>query len=244
MPERAHPAALIEAFDDVSTRQALSDALGGFCAWSGLPWYALGPLRPAWRFGPESLTNFPAEWRRRYDRAALGRQDPVIAAVTRRVGPVDWREIAESAALTSAEADTLALAAAHGLRGGVSMAVHLPGKRELLVSFAGSQQRRTEPSVTAAAWMVAAQACNCWRRLEPAPPPIATRPLTRRQRECLVLVAQGKSDWDIGQILGLSDQTVHAYIGAIRSRYGSAKRVQLVVRALFEGQLSFDDVLS
>jgi DNA-binding CsgD family transcriptional regulator len=44
--------------------------------------------------------------------------------------------------------------------------------------------------------------------------------LCPRQVECIALVAQGKSDWEIGQILGLSRDTVHEYVESARRRYG------------------------
>ena len=39
---------------------------------------------------------------------------------------------------------------------------------------------------------------------------------------CLLLAMQGKSDWDIGQILGLSPETVNQHFDMARSRFGVA----------------------
>jgi LuxR family quorum-sensing system transcriptional regulator CciR len=66
--------------------------------------------------------------------------------------------------------------------------------------------------------------------------------LTQRQLDCLVLVGRGKSDWDISQLLGISDQTVHQHVEAAKKRFGVASRTQMVVRALFESQLTFSDL--
>jgi LuxR family quorum-sensing system transcriptional regulator CciR len=44
-------------------------------------------------------------------------------------------------------------------------------------------------------------------------------------------------------LLGLSGGTVHKYLEAAKTRYGVATRTELVVRALFDGQLSFADVM-
>jgi hypothetical protein len=35
--------------------------------------------------------------------------------------------------------------------------------------------------------------------------------MRRRQLECIVLVAQGKSDWEVGRLLGLSKSTARIY---------------------------------
>jgi LuxR family quorum-sensing system transcriptional regulator CciR len=74
----------------------------------------------------------------------------------------------------------------------------------------------------------------------PACPPS----LTPRQRDCVVLVARGKSDRQIGEILGISNQTVHKHVESAKQRYAVATRVELVVRALFMSQLSLTEIVS
>ena len=59
----------------------------------------------------------------------------------------------------------------------------------------------------------------------------------------LVSPARGKSDWEIARILGLSHETVTEYLKRARERYGVSKRTLLVVQALFDGAISFTDVL-
>ena len=56
--------------------------------------------------------------------------------------------------------------------------------------------------------------------------------LSQRERECLKWAAAGKSDWEIGAILSLSEKTVNAYIERAKHKVGGATRVQAVVIAL------------
>jgi LuxR family quorum-sensing system transcriptional regulator CciR len=74
-------------------------------------------------------------------------------------------------------------------------------------------------------------------------PPVDRRPLSGRQLDCLVLAAQGKSDSVIAQLLGISPETVHQHIETAKRRYGVATRTQLVVRALFDNQITFADTM-
>ncbi|KAF0178770.1 MAG: LuxR family transcriptional regulator [Hyphomonadaceae bacterium] len=67
--------------------------------------------------------------------------------------------------------------------------------------------------------------------------------LTSRQLDCITLVARGKGDWEIGRLLEISKETVHKHIQAAMKRYEVTTRTQLVVRALYRSQISFDDVL-
>ena len=70
--------------------------------------------------------------------------------------------------------------------------------------------------------------------------PIALSP---RQIDCIALVAQGKTDWEIAQILNLSRDTVHEYVETARRRYGVRRRTQLVLRAVRDGHLNIDTLL-
>ena len=68
--------------------------------------------------------------------------------------------------------------------------------------------------------------------------------LSRRERQCLELAAQGKSDWAVGRILGISERTVHHHIERAKHRLGVATRVQAIVQALFARHISFGDVMA
>jgi DNA-binding CsgD family transcriptional regulator len=63
----------------------------------------------------------------------------------------------------------------------------------------------------------------------------ARRPLTRRQVECLQWIAEGKSAWDISQILNLSQYTVNEHLAAARRSLGVKTTTQAVVRAVQSG---------
>lgn len=60
-------------------------------------------------------------------------------------------------------------------------------------------------------------------------------PLTARQREVLALCAQGKSDWEIAQVLDISPATAHEHIEAAKKKLGVRTRVQAAVLAAQKG---------
>lgn len=55
-------------------------------------------------------------------------------------------------------------------------------------------------------------------------------PLTQREAECLKLVAQGKTDGEIGQILAISPRTVRFHVGNAKTKLGVATRIQAVAK--------------
>jgi DNA-binding CsgD family transcriptional regulator len=67
--------------------------------------------------------------------------------------------------------------------------------------------------------------------------------LSPRERQCLELAAQGKSDWVSSRILGLSERTVHNHVENAKRRLQVATRMQAVMHALAGQQISLGDVV-
>jgi len=57
----------------------------------------------------------------------------------------------------------------------------------------------------------------------PKPKPAEKSPLTGREAQCLAWVSEGKSDWDISEILSISQWTVHEHIERAKSKLGCAR---------------------
>jgi LuxR family quorum-sensing system transcriptional regulator CciR len=72
----------------------------------------------------------------------------------------------------------------------------------------------------------------------------AQQRLSPRQLDCVILAGRGKSDRDVGQLLGISGQTVHQHMEEAKRRYHVATRQQLIVRALFDSQITFADLIN
>ena len=62
--------------------------------------------------------------------------------------------------------------------------------------------------------------------------------LSRRQVECLSWAEAGKSAWETGQILGISQRTVEKHLEQAYAALGVRTRIQAVVRARQLGLLN------
>ena len=60
----------------------------------------------------------------------------------------------------------------------------------------------------------------------------STGPLTEREREVLTWVAQGKSAWEIGEILHITKRTVDEHAASAYRKLGAVNRVQAVAIAI------------
>lgn len=75
---------------------------------------------------------------------------------------------------------------------------------------------------------------------DPSDRPPTPDPLTKREAEVLLLVAQGLSNQDIARKLHISDPTVRSHVSNIMSKLHLATRIQAALYALREGLVSLD----
>ncbi len=75
------------------------------------------------------------------------------------------------------------------------------------------------------------------RRQGRSGPVEAARPacLTARELECLAWAAQGKSEWEMSRILGISEHTAEKHLINARVKLGAVNRVHAVAMALRRG---------
>jgi LuxR family transcriptional regulator, quorum-sensing system regulator CciR len=195
------------------------------------------------------LADLPPGW-----TGAARSHDAVLATAAQSYAPFLWSDISRLIALTQGQRDFMDAAHNAGIGAAVTISIHRSRGADAAGSysdFAGCCSFMMKSGVPlplgslAAAHYVGAMAFDGAENLRRArsgdlrPGPR----LTPRQRDCVVLAAQGKSDWEIGQLLGISDSTVHKHIEDAKRRFGVSTRIQLVVRSLFDARLSFDDVM-
>ncbi|QEX23041.1 hypothetical protein FRZ61_29760 [Hypericibacter adhaerens] len=61
--------------------------------------------------------------------------------------------------------------------------------------------------------------------------------LTPRERDCLAYVAEGKSDWEIAKILGISQVTAKFHVDNARRKLGAVNRAHAVARFVSWGMM-------
>ena len=61
--------------------------------------------------------------------------------------------------------------------------------------------------------------------------------LTDREHDCLAFVAEGKTDWEIANLLGISEATTRFHLNNARKKLGAVNRAQAVARFAMLGLL-------
>lgn len=190
------------------------------------------------------LHDYPDEWVEYFDRHRLGVSDPIHRASQVTSIGFDWRQLGGLIPLTEGDRRVLALAREHGLASGFTVPANVPGEAHGSCSFVGASGIALPHEVFPVAQLAGAFAFEAARRIwQMRSGSVPPRPfVTDRQRDCLIWVARGKTDWEISRILGVSQETVVQHIKQARERYGVQKRTSLLIRTLFDGTISFADI--
>lgn len=112
---------------------------------------------------------------------------------------------------------------------GLVVPVHANGSLAWYVAFAGA---RPDLSSGVTAMMSCAAHAGYLRFRELIQPGKSEGPLTEREAECLQLVAQGKTDSEIGGILRISPRTVRFHVGNAKTKLGVTTRIQAIAKRL------------
>ncbi|MEI9851292.1 MAG: LuxR family transcriptional regulator [Sphingomonas sp.] len=194
-----------------------------------------------------AISNYPMGWIEMFFAKNFNHFDPVLRAARRTAIGFRWSDIPKLIPLTPKQLRVLEAGKRSGIADGYTVPTNIPGEATGSCNFAVPPSMPLPERNLPMAHMIGGfgyeAARQLWmrqvgivRRAEPAR-------LTPRQHDCLVLVAQGKTDWEIATVLGLKESTVNGYIDDAKAVLGVTRRSQMVTRALFEGHLCLSEAL-
>lgn len=191
------------------------------------------------------LVNYPRNWVDAFEEGRLYAADPIHRASHTTTIGFAWSKVGAMISLHPRDHAVLAAARSAGLGDGFTIPAHVPGEVNGSCSFAMRNGEELDEEQLPLVQLVGSFAFEAARKIARATiAPIAAAPqLTERQIECVALVARGKTDWEIAKILGVGAETVTQHLKDARDRYGVTKRTMLAIRALFDGAISFTDIL-
>ena len=191
-----------------------------------------------------ALSDYPDAWLQTYINRNLAADDPVLIASKQAHIGFCWSEIPEMIELTPHHLQQMREARAAGLGDGFTVPSNRPGLTNGSCHFVVRPERELPRSALLLAELVGIHAFHAARQIVERmhAKHVERAKLSPRQLDCIELVGRGKTDWEIAKILSISPATVKDYLDDARKKYGVTKRVQVVLRAVFEGQLSLADL--
>lgn len=190
-----------------------------------------------------ALTSYPTAWITELLEQKAYSHDPIMIVSERTPRSFRWSELPEILRMTDKQNLYMTRARRAGLRDGLTVPINLPGSLPGSCSFVVNEGIDFPYEALPHAHYAGCFAFEAARRLVEERAGGDLPRLSTRQLDCIVLASQGKSDSAIAQLLGISPDTAHQHVEAAKRRLGVATRQQLVARALFDGYLSYADVL-
>jgi LuxR family quorum-sensing system transcriptional regulator CciR len=224
---------------------ALVGHLGDVGRELGLPYFAMVHHVSLRRARPRLVesSNYPAVWNERFVAGGYFVDDPILHASQRTLLAFAWHDVGRLLPLNRRHRFILSQSRREGLGEGITIPANVPGEPNGSCSFATRIGRPLPSGVRLlAAQLIGLHAFERARRLNGLPRVEAQVPhLSPREEDCLRLLVRGASDKTIARKLGLSPETARRYIKTARATYGAATRTELIVKALRDGVVGFDD---
>lgn len=234
-----------EATDRCADLPQLGKLLGEVALELGFDYFALlehSSLVDSSR-GLVRIDNYPDHWVEELLARGYASDDPVHHACRRTNAGFGWGRLGALVRLNERHRKILERSRYHGIGSGFTIPANVPGNPSASCSFAVRTGHGLPVKRLDCAELIGIHALRAARRLR-KPTPHGRRPrLSRRQVQCLKLVARGKTDWEIAHVLGLSIHTAHQYVKAARAAYDTISRTQLVVYGLRDSWISFEDAI-
>ncbi|WP_299620374.1 LuxR family transcriptional regulator [Pelagibius sp.] len=189
----------------------------------------------------EFLASYPDDWVEHYLSRGYGDVDPTFQAATATILPFTWRDVSTRNDLSNGQRKVFNEAGDFGLTKGATIPIHGPesGLSTLNVSTSGTQaefEDAYQKSCQDLTW-IAAQTHEAFLRLSHDVPLEERVRLTDRERDCLRWTARGKTAWEVGQILAISEETVLFHLKNTMRKLGVFSKHHAVVKAILLGHI-------
>ncbi len=185
---------------------------------------------------PEFITidNTPAAYRATFHDRNNGKRDPVMQHCKTKSVPIIWDQ---STYTNVDQGDKWEQQARFGYRHGISLALHMPEGRHFQLGVDRDQALPNDPAevtrIVAALQLFAVHAQDAAMHiLLPAQADPALPVLTPRELETLRWTMEGKTAWEVANVLGISERTAVLHANNAMHKLGCVNKHQAVLKAL------------
>jgi DNA-binding CsgD family transcriptional regulator len=181
-----------------------------------------------------AIDNTPYDYKETFADSQKSRRDPVMQHCKRNSVPIIWDQNTYSKLGLGPMWEEQAR---FGIRSGIAMALHMPEGRHFVL---GVDRDRPIPTdrvavtrLVADLQLFAVHAQDAAQRiLTPAPTTPGAPSLTPRELETLRWTMEGKTAWEVGSVLGISERTAALHVNNATHKLGCVNKHQAVLKAL------------
>lgn len=187
-----------------------------------------------------SVDNTPAAYSQSFRDPSLGQVDPVMQHCKRAAVPIIWDQ---ETYVVGGRADVWDDQARYGYQTGIALALHMPDGRHFFLGvdrdrpLPGSAKAITRMVAELQLFAVHAQDA-AFRIFAPAPMAAEIPSLTPRELEALRWTMEGKTAWEVGAIMNISERTAVLHLQNGMHKLNCVTKHQAVLRAIRLGILN------
>jgi DNA-binding CsgD family transcriptional regulator len=186
-----------------------------------------------------SVNNAPAGYAEAINDLSAGPRDPVMQHCRYQAVPIVWDQHTYT---SQGQGPLWEEQARFGYCTGIAMALHMPEGRHFVIGVERDQPLPSDSGeltrIVADLQLFAVYAQEAAGRVL-SPTVAAGRPkLTPRELEALRWTMEGKTAWEVGAILGISERTAVLHVNNAMHKLGCASKHQAVLKALRLGLIN------
>jgi len=185
-------------------------------------------------------TEFPKGYVAEYRDRHWDSIDPVLHYASNTVRPFCWVDALEKIKLSRKQSVFLHECGELGVHSGLTIPLHAPGNQIDFFSLSLRHEREAPRhripflyALTVQTWLRHHELTDEFDVSVPEPPL-----LTPRELECLKWTKDGKTNWEIGSILSISERTVEFHLSNAMRKLGASNRILAIVVAIQKGLLA------
>ena len=186
-----------------------------------------------------TIDNTPQQYKDSFKSRQNGRRDPVMQHCKRQSVPIIWDQ---ATYVSQGLGDKWEEQASFGISNGVALALHLPEGRHFFIGVERDRPVPADPAeltrVVADLQLFAVHAQDAAVRIllpRPSNPDLPS--LTPRELEALRWTMEGKTAWEVGDLLGIAERTAALHVNNATHKLGCVNKHQAVLKALRMGLL-------
>jgi DNA-binding CsgD family transcriptional regulator len=217
-------------------REELLAEVVGFTHRLGFETVAAGAVIDHFRGETEfiAVDNTPVAYQETFEDLETARTDPVMQHCKRASVPIIWDQGTYTCIGQGAKWENQAR---FGYRTGIALALHLPEGKHFYIGVDRDQALPSSSAeitrMVADLQLFAVHAQDvALRLLVPAAPQPDFPSLTPRELESLRWTMEGKTAWEVGNILGISERTAVLHVNNATHKLGCINKHQAVLKAL------------
>jgi len=186
------------------------------------------------------LKGYPDAWLDHYWENGYAASDPAVIYCGKHIVPIEWHGLAFDKSTLNAQ--VMNEAADFGLKSGISMPIHSPHGELGILSFSLNRNDAAAREITRCALpyvqMLAGHVHEAVRRVLATTDTEKPQELTAREAECLRWAADGKTSWEIAQLLKMSERTVNFHLNNAMIKLDVCNRQHAIAKAVLRGLIN------